>query len=122
MRNLHAWHGSPESKIACCKTTLALKKCIWNSYDSKGNICAELHKLIFGHQANNVPWMICVSGKMSMEIMNYDDSMFFGKKQNVAFYKHIKIPLFFIDKMRRMFFYQQDEKNGGRPFGPPDLC
>jgi hypothetical protein len=75
MRNLHAWHGSPESKIACCKTTLALKKCIWNSYDSKGNICAELHKLIFGHQANNVPWMICVSGKMSMEIMNYDDSM-----------------------------------------------
>jgi hypothetical protein len=96
MRNLHAWHGSPESKVACCKTTLALKKCIWNSYDSKGNVCAELHKLIFGHQANNVPWMICVSGKMSMEIMNYDDSMFFGKKQNVAFYKQIKKYLCFL--------------------------
>jgi hypothetical protein len=45
--------------------------------------------------------------------------MFFGKKQNVAFYKHIKIPLFFIDNMRRMFFINKmrrmEEDHSGHP-------
>lgn len=33
---------------------------------------------------------------MSMEIMNYDDSMFFSKKQNITFYKQIKNYLCFL--------------------------
>lgn len=49
---------------------------------------------------------------MSMKLMNYDDSMFFSKKQNVAFYKQIKNISVFIDKMRIMFFINKMRRMG----------
>jgi hypothetical protein len=66
MRNFHG--TTLDSKVACYKTVLILKKCIWNDFDLKGKIYTELHKQIFTNQANDVPLMIGLV-EMAMKIL-----------------------------------------------------